>query len=809
VKIYTGTITEGGLQNVFFNPWHLYFNDAKIKRKLDNYGLIRCDMKIKIMLNASPFYYGHLLVSYEPLPLFNGGITDSTLTQRMIHYSQRPHLWLYPQESQGGEMTIPFFYHKNWLRVDTASDFTDMGAVNVSATIPLRNSNGVSGDSLEYQVYAWATNVTLAAPTTSMALQAGDVPKKKAGSKNQKPGKVSRSQGLGDVTYKANTKASKAIKISSGSGGSDEYGKGPISTVASAVSAATGALSDVPVIGPYMTATSFVAKTAADVASYFGYSNPPVLSNVLPFKDSPFHAMACPEISTPVEKLTLDPKNELCIDSRTVGLDGTDELSIESIVTRESHLEYFDWDDSDAADVLLYKMYVTPSLSKYVSGADGKIFGTPMAHLAQMFQFWRGDIIIRFQVVCTQYHRGRLLISWDPTKDITADSDTETVTYSRVYDIAQDRDFEIRIPYMQAEPWLKTRYKDYINERSGLSATSFDRNFENGALTVRVLTNLTAPTSPNTVSIAVSVRGAPNLTLASPQDYNTSYHNFGLQSADIPLASDQQPSDEEMKEVHCLGDPQDYVDKLYLITMGEAVKSLRPLLRRYSYSRNVMLDSDAASQFRQVKFRTGRFPLPNGRDPVGVNSSTDGPYNYAITSAFDWISNCFIGMRGSMNWRINVQSKQYIDNLTMIRLNGETRNSANPAVNGGVRYQYVGVGVTPDISARDDVIEGLYPRQPGGVLINQKTQTGLEVQLPMYSRYRMVSTDPSNRTLGVAYDDTNIDSFELQFRVNPASSTQNTNEVVVNYYAAIGTDFTFFFFLNVPLIHNVAVPSVA
>jgi hypothetical protein len=160
-------------------------------------------------------------------------------------------------------------------------------------------------------------------------------------------------------------------------------------------------------------------------------------------------------------------------------------------------------------------------------------------------------------------------------------------------------------------------------------------------------------------------------------------------------------------------------------------------------------------------------------------------------------------MRGSMNWRINISSKEYIDSMVLTRKNGETRTRASYTA------QYTGAGIVPNASARDDVVRLLNPNFAGGCLVNQKTQTGLEAQLPMYSPYRMVATFPGGITLGNSFDGTDNDSVELQFRVNPASSGQNSNAVVARYYTSIGTDFNFFFFLNVPLIYDAPVPNLA
>ncbi len=878
VRIGTFTWTEGTVLTGTVQPWHAYFNDARIKKKLDNYGLVHCNLKIKVLLNASPFYYGHGLVSYKPLPLFNGGNLDTVVgLTELVPKSQRPHIWIYPQESKGGEMTLPFFYHKNWLRVNSATDFQDMGMLYLDSDVTLQNANGVSGDAIEIQIYAWAENVTLAAPTTGLALQSVDSKpehttksietplvgnvsdcdplvntpvyachcdrcdycicvwgivykfhrfwsrfrslgqavdfalqsKDKNAKQNTTKKPVSRSRGKGDVSYKSTKSAPKMSVDPNISGRSDEYGTGPVQMVSSAVSAATGALGDVPVIGPYMTATSFVAKTAANVAAFFGWSNPPVISNVTSFKDVPFHAMACPEISTPVEKLTLDPKNELCIDSRTVGLDGTDELNVTSIVSRESHLNYVTWSQTDVAGDLLYTYNVSPAFWRQ---AINSFALTPMAHISQIFEYWRGDIIFRFQIISSQYHRGRIRISWDPTNDILSDADTETVTFTRTYDIAEDKDFEIRIPYMQALPWLRTTALGA--PRFGNPGIATDEARENGQLTVRVLNNLTAPDAASSVSIAVSVRGADNLSFASPRPQPRSYRTFEIQTSDVPKPDSSSTKDDEPNEVHTLGDPSDYVDTAYLINQGEAVKSLRPLLRRYQFSRSEQLPNDTTNQWRQTKFRTGRFPLSSGYDPNGIvnadSTSTPGinkRYNYVRNTTFNWLANCFIGMRGSMNMRVNVESQEHIDSIELERFNDTARNVTLPAVSGGARFSYVGLGVTPEISMRDDILQDLHVSSAGGCLLNQKTQTGLAAQLPMYSRFRMISTDPANYSIGAGYDETHLDSVELQVRVHP-SATNDADTTKVNYYYGVGTDFTLFFYLNVPTIHSYGTPAL-
>lgn len=78
-------------------PWFSYFNDPAIKRKIDNYALLSCNLRIKIMINASPFYYGLAYASYLPLPIF---VDQRTIIDvggsraSQVPFSQRQHVCL-------------------------------------------------------------------------------------------------------------------------------------------------------------------------------------------------------------------------------------------------------------------------------------------------------------------------------------------------------------------------------------------------------------------------------------------------------------------------------------------------------------------------------------------------------------------------------------------------------------------------------------------------------------------------------------------------------------------------------------------
>jgi hypothetical protein len=236
------------LLDASISPWHLFFTNTVIKKKIDNYAFINCNLHIKLVINASPFYYGAKLVSYRPLISF-GILNGTTQTAcSWVRRSQRPHFWVLPQNNTGGDLVLPFFYFDNWLPLTDTTALTNMGRLDFQEVVPLANANGVSAAGVDMQIYGWATDVKISGPTYE--LQSG----------RRKPATSATS----------------------------EYTQGPVQKVASTVADIAGYLVDAPVIGVFAKATEYGAKALAGISALFGWTNVPVINNVQPFKSVPF-----------------------------------------------------------------------------------------------------------------------------------------------------------------------------------------------------------------------------------------------------------------------------------------------------------------------------------------------------------------------------------------------------------------------------------------------------------------------------------------------------------------------------------------
>lgn len=741
VLIKTINWNQGGSPDQTFTPWSLFFSDSRIASKLNNYAFINCNLNVKFVINASPFYYGAIIASYQPLPYLNGNNLFNVNT-RYIPISQRPHIWMYPQTSSGGEMILPYFATTNYLNATQLSAFSDMGEIAIRQYTALQSANGAVGSGVTIQVYAWASNVKLAGPTSSLAVQS-------------------------------------KVQV-------DEYGNSPISGPATAVAKFADSLSKVPIIGPYAKATSIGANAVSAAAKLFGYTDVPVIDNCLPVKDMPFRGLASAHISEPTEKLLLDPKGELTIDPRTTGLDGTDELAVRNIVTRESFLTSFDWTTTQALDSLMFYSGVSPNLQDIgtISAAGTYTVGlTPMAHLAQLFHSWRGDIIFRFRFICSKYHKGRVRVTWDPVGNLFANTVTTSVCYTKIVDLGESTDVEFVVPYLQIKAWQSITYSGALMGnfwQTGSFSLLSESPLFNGTLTVRVLTTLSAPIATSTISCLVFVRGAENLEFADPIDPSKAWSYFSVQSQ---IQTDKPPNDR------------------YLLNFGENIASVRTLMRRAVQVDSTILGTVTdTNRFTAVAYAMHKFPPTPGYDPNGkstvfglVTPASQFRYSFCNWTPMSWMQSCFVGMRGAMKWHFNldVAGNNLVQTFNLHR-------SISTITNDPILTFSIPVATTSQNSINQYLAGVTSGGISGKILTNTETQSSLSCELPHINSYRFVSASPTKNILGNNIDDSQRESYFVGSAYKPIGTNSTPQNAILERICSIGTDFNLFFYLNAP-----------
>ena len=745
-----------------FNPWKLFFNNSVIKKKVDNFQYLRCTLHLKVVVNASPFYYGLAMMSYVPLEGWSYSPVRpcTTYGAELVSWSQCPHIKILPSVSAGGDLKLPFFYHKNWLYCNKATDFDKMGTARLHAITPLLNANGVTSQSITLQIYAWAEEVELMGPTIGLALQAGD-----------------------------------------------EYGDGPISRPASALASLSGKLSSIPVIGKFARATEIGASAVSSIAALFGYSNVPVIADVHAFQNSNLPHLASAGIGTAVQKLTIDPKAELSIDPSIHGLYPEEPLEISSIVSRPSYLAGISWSTSNLYDDVLFNMRVNPVLTNQSTETNATRVGmVPMAYLSRFFTYWRGNIKVRFKVVASKFHKGRLRISYDPNGRIDNTTDNHNTCFNTVLDIGSEGDVILDIPYRQGTAWLRTRSTFDQNWTNG-SALASDEELDNGLISVRVLTPLTAPVGTSNVYLVMYVEGGEHLEFAVPfsesSDSGPVVSQYAVQAGTEYVGGSMDKVGTEATKI-VVGSPTIPHEGRYGQNFGERIVSLRSLLQRSSLAESIVMDNPASNQYAVFRQLFGRMPLYFGFDPAGINtanklSTGTAPFNFVPIHPLPEILAMFRGYRGSVHHQFNLDGGRYesLDNFFVYR-HGNNRSSADR--NGACKTTLV---AGANIDNRWRFLNDTYnPTGTGGCAVtSQRTNNGLSVSIPDYNRFNFTLVNPNANTLGTGDDESGKNTYGLILKFKPnTSGSQDTSGIVINRFVGIGSDFTPLFFLCSPTV---------
>jgi hypothetical protein len=758
IRINTFTWTNATVvgSNTFFYPWMMFLNNPAVKKKIDNYSYLRCTLHLKFVVDASPFTYGAMAAVYTPVHAYTESlITNSGLDDHLMPESQKPHIWLFPDSCQGGEIHLPFFLHKNYIELGLINEAINMGRIDLIPFTELRSCNGVAVQTIPIHVYAWADNISLSGPSVTLSAQA------------------------------------------------DEYeSKGPVSKTASAVASVAKKLESVPVIGQFAKATNVVATSIASVASFFGFTNVPNIETVCALTVKRVPNIATTDISAPIEKLTLDSKNELTIDPRTVGLGATDELLISYIAGRESWFLSLDWLTSAGLDSILMSLRVAPHLANFVSQFNAPVNIVPVGYITQPFLYWRGDLIYRFRVVCTKYHKGRLRISYDPTGTVTDNQNNtpanENKIFNRIVDISTERDIEIRVPYCQCTAYLRTDDPEILHTVGG-GVQLHNPVTDNGTLMIRVLNELSTPTEAGDVRIMCFIRGADNFEVACPKEFDWNQSVFSAQADE---------SDDIVPAGTNGGD-----DKMNLVYQGEKIVSMRQLLHRACLSEIIVHPNGYAINQKAFMHHTmPRFPKYNGFNTLQGETPSVGIVVPASTfnataskmTFMTWLAPLFLAYRGSINWTFIPNDRGFgggsgsCGQFTVTR-SRDARLGAS--LNNTTAISVTGTTVA-SVALRLLNLSG--GTEQGASITQGVTSQTIMVNVPDQNRFKFRYVSPTTTITGNGVDDTDVDSVVYDWYFQDAAINSTDKNVVFKYCAA-GPDFNFFWFLRVPTIYRYSV----
>lgn len=790
LRTRTITLEENADIGLDFDPWNDYINHPTITPKLEGYRLWRGNLKIKFLINGSPYQYCPILVSYKPLTAaqldgspnpdesfdFSGGTAPQyTVYQgdpralEMVHMTLRPHIFLYPHLSQGGEMCLPFVYPLEWQKFPypgSSSSYPllrplNMGKISVRTLTPLRSCSSSVGNPVTITIFCWMENMELSIPTAGTFVE------------------------------------------------ESMFGNTP-AQVTSNISNMVAESSWVPKF--VRTGARFLGG-AADVAAMLGFTKHSVVKDVEPMRLGANMNMATTSVSTASEVLAIESGNNLSVDPSIIGPTQEDEMMIPNICGRPCLVYKFGWEGGLAPNTILAQGPVTPEnyLVTEHAGATGVLYNQVVmsntAHMASLFKYWRGPITYTFQVVSTAFHKGRLYVTWEPDVDKTGFS--TTLQRTEVLDISESDRLEFTVDFAKPEGWSRldgSVIRDPLAlvsrwETGAVVPNYKDGAYCNGKLTVRVMNDLVSPVSSAPVEVLVWVK-APKLEFAFPWDVGQTGHSvedsgnaitfldpFQLQSYTKAVESVQGGASTSLGAKEHKDDNQVY--------MGEQVLSLRSLCQRTNLLLNFPFGAPpTGGAYGRVAVKMPRFPYPlalaNDRDllSTGVPDYIFTGYNAlrrvggtdAVRSSFNktlpyhLIAGAYVGIRGSVEYRVT---------STQTQINAAPRS--------------VGVERHFKSSNSDGVVlvDGIAPMSLNGTAMGAAYSTDSDgfatVKAPMYSAYKFLSPNQSR-----GFTDNTSDWLTFSFTRGSANSIGPSEYFV---YFGTGDDFSAGWYLNPPTIY--------
>jgi hypothetical protein len=752
VRIYQFSWLAGNsVSGIKINPWNLFMEAGGVQSRWERFGYFRGKLHVRFLVNGSPYSYGRLFALYEPLYLSNDYDTEgpSGANAKLLR-TARHHVLLNPTNSEGADMVLPFFYNMPYASL-IFRDYDLLGQIEFFSLTTLKTiNNSPLASNCHISLYAWMEDMEIFGPTTMLPQ-------------------------------------------------SDEY-TGVVSKPASAVASFSKMLSDLPYIGPFARATSMVASGVGAMASLLGYGKPTALEYEV-MQPVAATAMATGVGTDGVHKLTFDPKQELSIDPEIVGIQPDDQMALSTIFRRWCVVGTLDWTTSQTSGSTVDVWEVRPDT--LIGETSGAVYMPPLAHAANGFTFWRGSIEYKMIVVTSNFHRGRLLVQYDPidtpTRTPSTVSDYQS-TQSHIIDLAQTNELSIRVGMVGAF-WRRVGEGDVFG--STVDTYTNAERLRNGVIRVAVLTPLTGGDGSTNVDVSIIVyaRGGPDMEFSVMNDRIATF-TLNSKASIQPVGFDEplepqsdmaccnmpapQPSTAEVWTE--FGGPVSSDGRVNVTNIGETVVSLREILKRYCFER-VLTTAPAGASAGLLDIVWSLYRYNTNVGPTLVSSVFTVPLGDSVYSDPSpthpiWYYGCgYVGSRGQVR-KMFVSHPENGETVLKVSYNNE--NGPN-----GVSQALIN-----DVSSstgRQAHVNSFYlgNGSTGSALTHSGVNPVLKAEIPQMGPGLFAPTKEDWNVAG------GIGTYNLHI------ITKNQNRpVAVDVYSALGEDFTFLYYLGAPVLYR-------
>lgn len=402
-----------------------------VRNKLDGFTSFRATCVVRLQVNAQPFQGGRLIMSAIPMPtLINP--RDDYIRQNVTLLQAVNNVQLDISKQTEVTLRIPFISPFN--SYDLIHGQYPWARVIVAVYGPL---NQVSNPDLQVLMWAHFEEISMGAPTSAKQ-QSGVVPARPSNET------VSGLRGLESGTG--------SLIGSLGSG---------LSSVLSGITSTLGSGSG----------------TLSGLSTLLGFSKPQVQEVGCPVYIRPTVNFGNVDGQDTSHVLAMTKANNV---TSIQGLGGTsmDETSFEYIKRIPQFIDEFSFSKSDNFGDILWRCNVTPSfylkdtlkvkagVEPGVEETDGftAFQPTTLGYISSAFMYWTGSIVYTFKFVKTDYHSGRVEVSFHPFVQASDEKPDMSYVYRCIIDLREKTEASFTVPFISPQPWKVVQQIDPLSK---------------------------------------------------------------------------------------------------------------------------------------------------------------------------------------------------------------------------------------------------------------------------------------------------------------------------------------------------------
>lgn len=492
-------------------PSGMFRNRNMISRKLDGFTSFKATAVIKLQVNAQPFQCGRLLMAAAPMPTLLGN-RRSFIFSHVSQTQNLNHVQMDIAKDTEVELRIPFISPYNCY--DLVDGKFDWAEVRILVYSPL---NSTETTCLQCLVYGHFEDIEMGAPTSGGVRQQSLMP---------------------SLSSVDSTKAKEST------------GK------------FTGALAQLgsSLVNRGLSIARPLTSSVDSIISAMGWSKPILAKPSRVFLNRPTEGFQYMDGVDHSLMLGISASNAV---EPIKGLVGTniDETSFNTLKRIPQMIGVFTYSNdiitcssTDRDPVKLWECAISPSCNVpacyYVTPpATGTNVRNPYAfrwkqpttlnYISSPFLYWKGSLVYTFKFVKTNFHSGRVEISFHPFVN-SVDATRMDFVYRTVVDLRNNSEVSITVPYIAAQPYKRvSTFLDPVNPLPPEPGRLKD--VVSGMLYVRALTPLICATTiiANRIEVLVEMRAGDDFEVAAP--ITSKFLPFSFQNpVAVPLSNPKQ-----------------------------------------------------------------------------------------------------------------------------------------------------------------------------------------------------------------------------------------------------------------------------